>query len=336
LSNSTDAQTIIAKGVDHKSPFACEIFKLIFLPDDNGAATSNAKFDTDDSRKHFWLTSFATLSVACLNQERNNLAMYVHTIVDCVLGFSPSGTKESKAELAAMFNCLPMNVYLRSAPEEVPADGGQINLYFEKCSALYAAAHFGRIDQEGWITFFMPIMVCMTKYRSRSQSSAFADDYPLSAKNKPNFSKVVDRIITNELVCKTISSLLRKAKPALEALVCLQVVKYIVSDVFKGYTDVLVNLLKSRQSLVEPPPVPSTHTSNQTEFFRDNYIAPISSSKLYSNLDISYFMDLREKVHDGEKNLDKKRSSPDDGSQLIYAFAPHSASALETSPERRN
>jgi hypothetical protein len=183
----------------------------------------------------------------------------------------------------------------------------------------------------------MPIMLCMTKYRSRSQYGAFADDYLLSAKNKPNFSKVlVDRIITNELVGKTVSSLLCKAKPALEALVCLQVVKYIVSGVFKGYTDVLANLLKSCQSLGEPPAVPSTCSSNLTKFFRDNYIiAPISSSKLYSNLNISYFTDLREKVHGGEKNLDKKRSSPDDGNHLIYAFAPHSARAPESSQERR-
>jgi hypothetical protein len=122
--------------------------------------------------------------------------MYVQTIVDCVFGFSPSGTKESKAEVAVMFNRLPMNVYPCSAPEEVPADGGQIDPYLEKCSTLYATAHFGRIDQEGWITFFMPIIVCMTKYRSRSQSSAFADDYPLSAINNPNFSEVVERIMS--------------------------------------------------------------------------------------------------------------------------------------------
>jgi hypothetical protein len=92
-------------------------------------------------------------------------------------------------------------------------------------------------------------------------------------------------------------------KPALEALVRLQVVKYIVSDVFKGYTDVLVNLLKSCQSLGEPPAVPSTCTSDPTKFFRDNYIAPISSSKLYSNLDISYFTDLGEEIHYGKKIL---------------------------------
>jgi hypothetical protein len=94
LSNATDAPTIIAKGVDHRSPFVCEIFKLIFSPNDARAASSNANFDTDECRKHSW----ATASVACLNQERNNLAMYVRTIVDCVLGF-PVTTKEQKAEL---------------------------------------------------------------------------------------------------------------------------------------------------------------------------------------------------------------------------------------------
>jgi hypothetical protein len=104
------------------------------------------------------------------------------------------------------------------------------------------------------------------------------------------------------------------------------VVKYIVSVIFNGFTDVLVNLLKARPSLGEPPAVPLNHVSDPKEFYRDHYIAPISySSKLYSDLDISYFADLREKVHDGEKTLDKKRSGPDDGGDLIYAFAPMAA-----------
>jgi hypothetical protein len=87
-------------------------------------------------------------------------------IVDCVLGF-PATTKEQKAELAAMFDRLPVEVYPHCA-EHVPAEGGEVHPYFEKCSALYATAHFGRKDEEGWISFFMPIVVCMTKYCSRS------------------------------------------------------------------------------------------------------------------------------------------------------------------------
>ena len=171
--------------------------------------------------------------------------MFIRTVVDCVLGFAASGSKETKAQLSLMFKCLPIEVYPRVA-DEVPNDGGEIHPYFKNCAALYAAAHFGRCDQEAWKTLFMPIIVCTTKYRIRSKSGAFADDYPLSAKNKPHFAKVVDKIITSELAGKTVSSLLRKSKPALEALVRLQVVKYIVSVIFNGFTDVLVNLLKAR------------------------------------------------------------------------------------------
>jgi hypothetical protein len=93
LPNSTDANTIIAKGVNHKSPFAKEVFSLVFSPDDSGTATSYVKFDTDECREHFWVNSFATTSVTILNQERNNLAQFVRTAVECVLGFKATGTR---------------------------------------------------------------------------------------------------------------------------------------------------------------------------------------------------------------------------------------------------
>jgi hypothetical protein len=118
----------------------------------------------------------------------------------------------------------------------------------------------------------MPIIVCMTKYRSRSKYGRFAENYPLSTKNKPHFAKVVDKIIMTELAGKSVSSLLHKSKPALEVLVHLQVVKYIVSGIFKGFTNVLVNLLKARPSLGEPPSVPSTCVADPSEFYRDHYM----------------------------------------------------------------
>jgi hypothetical protein len=192
------------------------------------------------------------------------------------------------------------------------------------------------MDEGGLISFFMPIVVCMTKYRSRSQSGAFAEDNPLSTRNKPHFAKVIDKIITNNLVGKTVSLLLRKSKPALEALLRLQVVKYIVSGFFKGCTDVLVNLLKACPSLGEPPAVPSTCIADPSAFYRDHYIVPISySSKLSLDLDILYFADLREKVHDTEKTLDRKQLSPNDVGIFIFAFAPLLASAPESSPDSR-
>jgi hypothetical protein len=90
-------------------------------------------------------------------------------------------------------------------------------------------------------------------------------------------------------------------------------------------------------ALGKPPAVPSTRVADPSEFYRDHYIAPISySSKLYSDLDISYFADLREKVQDVEKTLDKKHSSPDDGGHPIYAFAPLSAIAPDSSLDRNN
>jgi hypothetical protein len=57
---------------------------------------------------------------------------------------------------------------------------------------------------------------------------------------------------------------------------------------------------------------------------------------LYSDLDISYFADIHEKVHDVEKTLNKKCSSPDDGRHLIYAFAPLLAITPNSSPDRNN
>jgi hypothetical protein len=69
LPNSTDADTIISKGVTHNSPFAKEVYKLIFSPDERGIASSYAKFDMDESRQHFWVSSFASASVTILNQE---------------------------------------------------------------------------------------------------------------------------------------------------------------------------------------------------------------------------------------------------------------------------
>jgi len=239
---------------------------LVFSPDDSGTATSYVKFDTDECREHFWVNSFATASVTILNQERNNLAQFVRTAVECVLGFEATGTRGvPKAELNAMFNSLPIDIFPREE-DKVPSDGGAINLYFEKCTALYAAAHFGRQDQDAWKNFFMPIVVCVTKYRVKSNSRS-DNPSPLSGKNIQNFSTIVNKIIREELEGKTVSLLLRKSKPALEALLRVQVVKYIVSSIFKGHIDVLVNLLKRRSSLGEPPTVPSSRIDNQANFY---------------------------------------------------------------------
>jgi hypothetical protein len=232
-----------------------------------------------------------------------------------------------------MFDNLPNDVYPRDT-EKLPADGGSVHPYLENCAALYAAAHFGRKEKDGWINFFMPIVVCITKYRTKSKSGSFTSDYPLSTKNKPRFSKVIDDIIRKELTKKTVTSLLRKTKPALEALLRLQVVKYLVSVVFKGMTDVLVNLLKHRPSLGEPPAVPPSRSADPSDFYRDHYIAPISySSRFYTDMDIAYFSNLRQQVHGTEKTLDKERLDPDDGGTLIFAFVPLSLSVPE-SPEK--
>ena len=103
--------------------------------------------------------------------------------------------------------------------------------------------------------------------------------------------------------------------------------------VFKDATDVLVNLLKARSSLGEPPAVPLTRIADPAEFYRDFYIAPIGfSSKNYTDLDISYFMQLPEQIHGTEKNLDKKRAIPDDsGSSFILAFVPSVSAPLSAS-----
>ena len=113
--------------------------------------------------------------------------MYIRTVVDYVLGFVASSPKEHKAKVASMFKRLPIELYPRSA-KEVPEDGGKIHPYFEKCAALYSAAHFGHIDEEAWKMLFMPIIVCKTKYHSQSKSSGLTEDYPLSTKNKPQFA----------------------------------------------------------------------------------------------------------------------------------------------------
>jgi hypothetical protein len=323
LPNSTDANTIISKGVTHKSPFANEVYKLIFSPDDKGTASSYVKFDTNDCREHFWVSSFATASVTILNQERNNLAQFVRLAVECVVGNSDPGSKGvPKAELKAMFDSLPIDIFPRDQ-ETVPSDGGEIDPYLHNCASLYAAVHFGRCHQECWKKFFMPIVVCVTKYRVKPNSRSL-NPSPLSGKNIHNFSTAVNKIIREELQGKTVSSLLRKSKPALEALLRLQVVKYILSTIFKGHHDVLVNLLKGNSSLGDPPSVPNARMDNQAQFYRDYYIAPINySSGLYSDLDISYFSQLRDQIHSTENNLDKKRSRPsDDDSSFILSFLP--------------
>ena len=253
-----------------------------------------------------------------------------------VLGFKPTGTRGvPKAELNAMFNSLPIDIYPWEE-EKVPWDVGEINPYFEKCAALYAAAHFGRQDHDAWKNFFMPIVVCVTKYHVKSNSCS-DNPSPLSGKNIQNFSSIVNKIIWEELDGKTVTSLLRKSKPALEALLHVQVVKYIVSTIFKGHIDVLVNLLKGRSSLGEPPAVPVSRIANQANFYRDHYIASINvSSTLYTDRDISYFTLLHEQIHSTEKNLDKKRSRPDDdGSSFILAFLPSAMDAV-TSPSPSN
>jgi hypothetical protein len=104
LSNSTDAQTIIAKGVDHKSPFACKNFKLIFLPDDNGAAISNTKFDTDESRKHFWATLFATSLVAAPIKKGITLQCTSKRLLILFLAFRPPAQRKARQNLLPCLN----------------------------------------------------------------------------------------------------------------------------------------------------------------------------------------------------------------------------------------
>jgi hypothetical protein len=234
-----------------------------------------------------------------------------------------SGSKGvPKAELKAIFDSLPIDIFPRE-PENVPPDGGEIDPYLQNCASLYAAAHFGRRDEASWKKFFMPIVVCVTKYRVKSNSHSVHPS-PLSVKNIPNLLSVVNNIIRDELQGKTVSSLLHKSKPALEALLRLQVVKYILGTIFKGHHDVLVNLLKENLSLGDLPTVPIARNDNPAEFYRDHFIACINyKSALYSDLDISYFSELCEQIHSTEKNLDKKRSRPsDDGSTFILAFLP--------------
>jgi hypothetical protein len=178
-----------------------------------------------------------------------------------------SGSKGvPKAELKALFDSLPIDIFPRE-PENVPPDGGEIDPYLQNCASLhYAAAHFGHRDQASWKKFFMPIVVCVTKYRVKSNSRSVHPS-PLSVKNIPNVLSVVNNIIRDELQGKTVSSLLCKLKPALEALLHLHVVKYILGTIFKGHHDVLVNLLKENLSLGDLPTVPIARNDNPAEFY---------------------------------------------------------------------
>jgi len=78
----------LENGVTHDSPFGLKVFELIF-----DGHTSH-EYDDPTHRDHFWKSCIATSALHYLNQERNNLALFVRTSVELSLPDRPTETSE--------------------------------------------------------------------------------------------------------------------------------------------------------------------------------------------------------------------------------------------------
>lgn len=127
-----------------------------------------------------------------------------------------------------------------------------------------------------------------------------------------------------------------------EALVRLFIIRHLLSTIFKGHLEVLINLLKKhRSSIVSPPHVPEGAV--ESSVLKKHYIAPVTfrDRSKYTTSDIAFFVALCNQIKSSERLEDKKHQDSNGDSPLVLAFvAPElsvaaSPSTMTASSKRR-
>jgi hypothetical protein len=173
---------------------------------------------------------------------------------------------------------------------------------------LYSSAFFGRQDPEAWLKRFLPIIAGVTKYRNGTT--------PNAKKTSVAFWEAVNKI-SGDLAGQTVSQVIRTVH---EALVRLVIIRHLLSSIFKEHLDVLMYLLKSRSALGAPP---------QGVDEKKHYIASVTFlEKKYTTSDISFFIEIRNRIASTERLEDKKRHNSDADSPLVLAFVSPNTSVL--------
>jgi hypothetical protein len=306
IANANEVESILENGVTHDSPFGLKVFELIF-----DGHTSH-EYDDPTHRDHFWKSCIATSALHYLNQERNNLALFVRTSVELSLPDRPTETSELTTLLSA----------LRGDDASFSPDMEMVDPYILAAAELYSAAFFGRVDQDAWIKRILPIVASVTKYRSGNTT-------PISKKKKSSFWVAVDDIY-RDLDGTTVSTHLHVVE---ESLIRLMVVRHLLSSVFKNHHDVLISLIKNRAG-IPPFEDDGSEAPLGDDAVKKHFIAPLSSKdkSKYTNADIAFFKCLRDNIKSCDRKEDKKRLSSDAESRFILSFvAPAEADSTSVS-----